>query len=79
MTFESDDIVDTGATKNTAAEVKTEQTEWQPKQQTEGEQPTELSDEEKAKQEVKQAAQKTENAVERTADKADAKAREIHH
>ena len=48
MTFESDDIVDTGATKNTAAEVEAKQTEWQPKQQTEGEQPTELSDEEKA-------------------------------
>ena len=58
MTFESDDIVDTGATKNTAAEVETEQTEWQPKQQTEGEQPTELSDEEKAKQEAEQEGEK---------------------
>lgn len=34
MTFESDDSVDTGATENTAAEVETEQTEWQPEQQT---------------------------------------------
>ena len=58
MTFESDDIVDTGATKNTAAEVEAEQTEWQPKQQTEGEQPTELSDEEKAKQEAEQEGEK---------------------
>ena len=58
MTFESDDIVDSGATKNTAAEVETEQTEWQPKQQTEGEQPTELSDEEKAKQEAEQEGEK---------------------
>lgn len=38
MTFESDDIVDTGATENTAAEVETKQTEeWQPEQPNDGE------------------------------------------
>ena len=56
MTFETDDIVDTGATENTAAEVETEQTEeWQPEQPNDGEETeTEQSDEEKAKQETEQ-------------------------
>ena len=61
MTFESDDSVDTGATENTAAEVETEQTEWQPEQQTEGDDhKTELSDEEKAKQEAEQKGEQEE-------------------
>ena len=61
MTFESDDNVDTGATENTAAEVETEQTEWQPEQQTEGDDhKTELSDEEKAKQEAEQKGEQEE-------------------
>lgn len=53
MTFESDDIVDTGATENTAAEVETTQVEeWQPEQPEEPEQPEiEDAEEEKAEQE----------------------------
>ncbi len=66
MTFESDDIVDTGATENTAAEVETEQTEeWQPEQPTEVESETEQSDEEKAKQEAEQESKKKNRAQER--------------
>ena len=50
MTFESDDIVDTGATENTAAEVETEQTEWQPESEAqETEQKEEGEQEEKPK------------------------------
>ena len=36
MTFETDDNVDTGATQNTAVEVKTEQTEVESGQQPNG-------------------------------------------
>ena len=43
MTFESDDIVDTGATENTAAEVETQTEEWQPEQPTEVEPEAEQS------------------------------------
>ena len=65
MTFESDDIVDTGATENTAAEVETEQTEeWQPAQPTEVESETEQSEEE-AKQEDEQESKKKNRAQER--------------
>ena len=67
MTFESDDIVDTGATENTAAEVETEQTEeWQPEQLNDGEETeAEQLDEEKAKQEAEQESKKKNRAQER--------------
>ena len=59
MTFESDDIVDTGATENTAAEVETQTEEWQPGQPNDGEEiEAEQSDEEKAKQEAEQESKK---------------------
>ena len=65
MTFESDDIVDSGATENTAAEVETEQTEeWQPEQPNEVESETEQSEEE-AKQEDEQESKKKNRAQER--------------
>ncbi len=49
MTFESDDIVDTGATENTAAEVETEQTEWQP--ESEAQEPEQQGAEQKEESE----------------------------
>ena len=59
MTFESDDIVDTGATENTAAEVETEQTEeWQPEQPNEAELEAKKLEEEQAKQEAEQESKK---------------------
>lgn len=65
MTFESDDIVDTGATENTAAEVETKQTEeWQPEQPNDGEPEAEQSEEE-AKQEDDQESKKKNRAQER--------------
>lgn len=65
MTFESDDIVDTGATENTAAEVETQTEEWQPEQPNDGELKAEQSDEEKAKQEAEQESKKKNRAQER--------------
>lgn len=66
MTFESDDIVDTGATENTAAEVETQTEEWQPEQPNDGEYTeAEQSDEEKAKQEAEQESKKKNRAQER--------------
>ena len=56
MTFESDDIVDTGATENTAAEVETKTEEWQPEQP---------NDEEEPKQEAEQETKKKNRAQER--------------
>ena len=64
MTFESDDIVDTGATENTAAEVETQTEEWQPEQPTEVESETEQSEEE-TKQEDEQESKKKNRAQER--------------
>lgn len=61
MDPEINDIVDTGATQNTAAEVETGQTETKSEQQTEGEQSTKLSDEEKAKQQAEQEGEKKRN------------------
>lgn len=49
MTFESDDSVDTGATENTAAEVETEQTEWQPESEAQEPEQQENEQEEKPK------------------------------
>ena len=66
MTFESDDIVDSGATENTAAEVETQTEEWQPEQPNDGEETeAEQSDEEKAKQEAEQESKKKNRAQER--------------
>lgn len=66
MTFESDDIVDTGATENTAAEVETQTEEWQPEQPNDGEETeAEQSDEEEAKQEAEQESKKKNRAQER--------------
>ena len=65
MTFESDDIVDTGATENTAAEVETQTEEWQPEQPNDGEPEADQSDEEKAKQEAEQESKKKNRAQER--------------
>lgn len=65
MTFESDDIVETGATENTAAEVETQTEEWQPEQPNDGEPEAEQSDEEKAKQEDEQESKKKNRAQER--------------
>lgn len=64
MTFESDDIVDTGATENTAAEVETQTEEWQPEQPNDGESETKQSEEE-AKQEAEQESKKKNRAQER--------------
>lgn len=62
MTFETDDNVDTGATQNTAVEVKTEQTEVESGQQPNGDESnTELSDEEKAKREAEKEGEKKRN------------------
>lgn len=49
MTFESDDIVDTGATENTATEVEAEQTEWQPESEAQEPEQQETEQEEKPK------------------------------
>ena len=66
MTFESDDIVDSGATENTAAEVETQIEEWQPEQPNDGEgAEAEQSDEEKAEQEAEQESKKKNRAQER--------------
>ena len=65
MTFESDDIVETGATENTAAEVETKQTEeWQPEQPNDGEPDAEQSEDE-TKQEDEQESKKKNRAQER--------------
>ena len=64
MTFESDDIVDTGATENTAAEVEMQTEEWQPEQPTDTESETEQSEEE-TKQEDEQESKKKNRAQER--------------
>lgn len=61
MTFESDDIVDTGATENTAAEVEAQTEEWQPEQPNEAEPKAEQSEEDKAKQEAEQEGEKKRN------------------
>lgn len=60
MTFESDDIVDTGATENTAAEVEAEQTEWQPEQPKSETQEPEQQEPEK-KEEAEQEVDKKRN------------------
>lgn len=61
MTFESNDIVDSGATKNTAAEVGTEQTEWQPEQPNDAKPEAEQSDDDEAKKEAEQEVEKKRN------------------
>ena len=65
MTFESDDIVDTGATENTAAEVETQTEEWQPEQPNDGEETEAEQSEEEAKQEDEQESKKKNRAQER--------------
>lgn len=62
MDPEVNDIVDTGATQNIAAEVETGQTEVESGQQPNGDKPnTELSDEEKAKQQAEHEGEKKRN------------------
>lgn len=67
MTFESDDIVDTGATENTAAEVETEQTEWQPESETQEPEQQEPEQKEESEQEEKPKRNRAQERIQQLA------------
>ncbi|EAP7013715.1 hypothetical protein EJV31_25245, partial [Salmonella enterica] len=67
MTFESDDIVDTGATENTAAEVETEQTEWQPESEAQEPEQQETEQKEESEQEEKPKRNRAQERIQQLA------------
>lgn len=67
MTFESDDIVDTGATENTATEVETEQTEWQPESEAQEPEQQEPEQKEESEQEEKPKRNRAQERIQQLA------------
>lgn len=67
MTFESDDIVDTGATENTAAEVETEQTETTPESETQEPEQQEPEKKEEGEQEEKPKRNRAQERIQQLA------------
>lgn len=67
MTFESDDIVDTGATENTAAEVETKQTEWQPESEAQEPEQEETEQKEESEQEEKPKRNRAQERIQQLA------------
>jgi hypothetical protein len=67
MTFESDDIVDSGATENTAAEVETQTEEWQPESESQEPEQQETERKEESEQEEKPKRNRAQERIQQLA------------